>query len=486
MKNKIFTRILSLTGAIIILAGVAGCKDMFIDPTKDKTTGEAVTLLLIDRNFIKTKFYVQLVDNITGEEITSEQVTVYFIGADSANMVTFGGEKKAVYTTSSAFLEVGYDPAIPVNNENPIQFTLFARSDHYTTAAKYYTYTTEGVKNIIVKLYRKGSSGPILKGFREPFTLRFNNSDWSTGIDFLSSYDSYSGNGYKYYWSYDTFLAGTITCSDANEAEYEDYGVYYSWYVEPLLRYHFPPDPPKRTVAVPVYAYIQTVAKRTGLQLCNSSLTIRVNGPAGGSGSFNYFIYFSDGSFQEGRITCSRFPSDNVIEQIYFPIEDENVSIYVYGDAQYNIQNPVILKSPCGNMAEFSASPKSNLKTYKFVTTMICPNKPVGFALTIGGQFRKKIQPGSGPEGSWSDFAFNSGVCELRLEAGYDHEFRINIDGDYYSFTLPTIPEQIEDVLRNSQSEDYKIKKLTIDEADNLVTINAAVEFSAGICKYLK
>ncbi len=484
MKNKIITRILSLTGAIIILAGVAGCKDMFIDPTKDKTTGETVTLLLIDQNFIKTKFYVQLVDNTTGEEITSEPITVYFIGADSANMVTFTGEKKAIYTTSSAFLEVGYDPAITVNSDNPIQFTLFARSDHYTSVAKYYTYTTEGEKNIIVKLYRKGSAGLLLKSTSpdEPFTIKFNNAEWSTGLD--RAYDGRLnplGNGYNHYWGYSAFAGGRVTCSDLTDpVMYSDYGVYYDWMEGPLLRYWFPPEAPRRDVSVPGGAILNSVVKRTGLKLCTSNLTIRVNGPAGGSGSFNYRIEFSDYSFQEGRITCSRFPSDIVIEQIYFPINDEAVTINVYGDAQYSISDAVSLNSPCGATAEFEATAKSNLKNYKFITKYTCPDNPVGIALSIRGQFRTG-------DNAWSDFAFTGGICELRLEANQNYDFRINVDGDYYSFTLPTDPSQIEEYLNSQQSDDYKIKPpLSITTVGNLVTIDAVIEFSAGICDLIR
>ncbi len=485
MKNKIISQILSLTGAIIILAGVAGCKDMFIDPTKDKTTGETVTLLLIDRNFIKTKFYVQLVDNITGEEITSEPVTVYFIGADSANMVTFGGEKKAVYTTSSAFLEVGYDPAIPVNNENPIQFTLFAMSEHYTSVARYYTYTTEGVKNIVVKLYRQGSVGPLLKTIRpQPFTVKFNNALWSTGLvkEFDGGGTGPLGNGYYYHLGYKSYEGGRVTCSDLTDPVlYSEYGVYYYWKEGPLLRYHFPPDPPRRDVVVPAGADLISAVKKTGLNLCTSNLKIRVNGPAGGSGSFNYRIDFSDGSSQEGRITCSKFPSDNVIEQIYFPTADESVTVNLYSDAQYYISEAVQFNSPCGETAEFNADPKSNLKTYKFITRYTCPGSATAFALSIRGQFMR-----SGSLNSWTDFAFVGGTCELHLEEAENYEFRINVDGDYYSFTLPTDPEKIKGVIEANKGDNYTIKTLTVTPTASLVTVKADVQFSTGICDYLK
>ena len=74
MKINILNRLFLMLGAVGLLTGLTGCQDLFTDPTKDKETGETVTLLLVDRNFIKTKFMVKLVDNATGEQLAGENI----------------------------------------------------------------------------------------------------------------------------------------------------------------------------------------------------------------------------------------------------------------------------------------------------------------------------------------------------------------------------------------------------------------------------
>ncbi len=484
MKNKIYNRILAFTGAMILLSCFSGCKDMFVDPLKDKNTGGTVTLLLIDRNFIKTKFYVKVVDYASGADVTSEPVKVYFLGADSAHLISFAGEKKSVYTTSSAFIEVGYDPSIEVSKTNPVEFTVIAASEHYISTPVFNTYTSEGVKNITIKMVHKGGSGPGLKAaFDEPYDLKYNGILASPGLKYQISYRSDpTGTNFQYLNLYESLAAGRASCSNLKDpVMYSDYGVFYFNDKNPTgLIFLLPPSPPSKDVALPVSTNVYSSIKRTGQILCNSAMNIHVDGPEGGSGTFNYRIDFSDGAFTEGSITCE-FPCDRKIEQIYYPVDDESVSVTLLGDAQYNMSDAVGLTTPCGETASFTATPKSNLKTYKFITLYTCPDNPVGIALSIRGQFHK-----SGTSDTWTDFSFIGGICELRLEPGLDYDMRVNIDGEYHAFTLPTDPTRIAAVLREGQSIDYTIKSLDITTTALMITVNAIVQFSSGVCDMIK
>ncbi len=482
MKNKIFSRITALIAVIILLGCVSGCKDMFIDPLKDKNTGGTVTLLLVDRNFIKTKFYVHLVDYNTGTEITAEPVDVYFLGRDSINMVSFTGERKAKYTTSSAFIEVGYDPNVVVSAAKPIEFKVVALSANYVSVPQVFKFTTEGVKDLVIKMIHAGTDGPGLKAaFDEPFDLKFNDVMRSPSLSFLSGLSSTAGGGYSYVNLYKSAASGRLTASNLKDnVKYSDYGVE-AYGMGPAGFYDFfSTNPALKDMPVHARGFVATMDQWTGLQACNTGLTIHVDGPSGGSATFNYRIDFSDGSMKEGRITCV-FPCDNVIDQIYYPTADERVTVTLLGDAQYNISDAVSLDSPCGSTATFTATPKSNLKSYKFITRYTCADNPVGFALSIAGQFRT-----AGSSEAWTSFAFAGGICELRLAPGSDYEFRVNIDGEYHNFTLPVDPATIEAALRNNQSADYKLNTIVISVTDLLITVNAEVQFSSGICDLIK
>jgi hypothetical protein len=72
------------------------------------------------------------------------------------------------------------------------------------------------------------------------------------------------------------------------------------------------------------------------------------------------------------------------------------------------------------------------------------------------------------------------------LEENQDYEFRINVDGEYYSFILPTNPDRIKPVIEENAGKNYTIKTLTVTPTATLVTVDADVQFSAGICDFLK
>ncbi len=491
MKTSIITRTLSLTGAIIILGCLAGCKDMFINPLKDKDTGESVTMLIIDRNFIKTKFYVHLVDIDTGEDVASEPILIGFFGPDSVNLVSFTGEKKAYYTTSSAFIEVGYDPNVAISPEDPAEFWVVAMSNNYTSVPQECRYTTEGTKDLVIQLIKTGSGGPGLKsGFNEPFDLKFDGELKSPSLKFkltpvTSRLRSFFGDTYFYGNTYITAAAGRVTASNIKDSIlYTKYGFTASWlnmagginFIQTIWR----------DLGVPSNATICISVQNSNYQLCNSGLKIHVDGPAGGSGTFNYRINCNGITQKEGRITCE-FASDQRIEPVYTdtrigPYGSSIFSVTLSGDAQYDMSGGGNLENdPCGATATFTATPKSNLRTYKFITLYTCPDNLIGMALSIHGQFRK-----AGTSDAWTDFSFKGGVCELLMEQSLDYDFRVNIDGIYHEYTLPTDPARIEAALRNGQNTDFKIKTLSVTTSGLTVTVSSEVQFSAEVCELIK
>jgi hypothetical protein len=483
MKDRIITRILSLTGAIITLGCLAGCKDMFVNPLKDKDTGESVTMLLIDRNFIKTKFYVHLVDYATGEDVTSEPIDIGFFGPDSVNLVSFTGEKKAYFTTSSAFIEVGCDPNVEISPANPIEFWVVAMSDNYSSVPQEFRYTIEGTKDLVIRLIKTGSGGPRLKvAFDEPFDVKFDGALRSPSLRFEMDINTWYGGGFNYNNFYQSQDTGNLAASNLKDSKkYSDYGFeVYARDGRNGVGIFRRGTPLVKDLQVGIGARIYTLVKRMGIEKCNSGLKIHVVGPEGGSGTFNYRIDYSDRSFTEGRISCE-FPSDQLIEPISYPFADGYISVTLLGDAQYNMSNIVNLWTPCGETATFTATPKSNLGTYKFVTLYTCPDNLIGMALSIRSQFRK-----AGTSDVWTDFSFKGGVCQLYLESGLDYDFRVSINGKYYNYTLPTDPARIEAALRNGQNTDFKIKTLSVTTSGLTVTVNSEVEFSAAVCKLIK
>mgnify|MGYP001765641619 CR=1 FL=1 len=61
-------RILILISVVLFTA----CEDYFVNPLKDKETGEDINLLIIDLNFFKTRMTYHLKDAKTGETIQAD------------------------------------------------------------------------------------------------------------------------------------------------------------------------------------------------------------------------------------------------------------------------------------------------------------------------------------------------------------------------------------------------------------------------------
>jgi hypothetical protein len=481
IKNSL-SRLMIIAGTIGLLVSASGCSGLFRDPLEDKETGDKITVLLMDRNFIKTKLVLRLQD-MNGSTIDSEEVEIRFIGTDASNLITFSGYKQSNFLTRTGLIEIGADPNIPVNDQNPLEFTIIANSQNYISVPQFVSYTGEGVKNLTIRLNRK-SLGKSLSGgaFSEPFDISFKGVLNSTQLEFMGDISgSPTGTAYEYINMYSTADNGNLVCSNLKDnVLYSDYGVYYFGPVSgsSLL----PPAAPSRNASLFAGDFVYSSVLRSGVMKCQTGLTIHVEqaGDETGTGVFDYLITFSDGTTQSGQITCT-FPSDNLIEPIYYPGADASVSVLLSGDAQFDMSAAINLATACGSRAEFVATPKSSLKSYKFITQYSCPDTPVGMGLTIMGEFRKE-----GSSGEWTFFEFIEGVCELQLEPDASYEFRFNIDGEYHSYSMPTDPAKVESYLTERQNEDYRLRSLTVTSAESLVTIRADVEFSQGVCDKLQ
>ena len=482
MISKMQFRNIALAGVLLIGTMLPGCKNMFNDPMADKETGEPVTLLLMDRNFIKTKIAVQLQDMVTLQAIESEQVIIQFSGNDAANLINFGGFKNTSFTTQDGFVEVGLDPNIIVNSQNPIELTVIAGSQNYISAPQFISYTSEGIKDLVLKMYRKTElKSANLGAFTEPFDIGYNGQLQSPNLSYQADFSSFTtGTAYEYINLYTTTASGLLVCSNLKDnVLYSDYGVYtVSQSGETNL---MPPAPPTKNIGLQSGVYVYSTVLKSGMAKCENGLILhveRANG-ATGTGVFDYQITFSDGKIKSGKISCT-FPSDNTIEQLYYPASNPAVKVELLGDAQYDISAAVNLNSSCGAKASFVATPKSNLKTYKLITRYSCPESAVGMGLSILGEFRKKDSTDK-----WTSFKFIEGISELQLVANADYDFRVNIDGEYYNYTVPTNPDKVKYYLESS-SVDFKFRNLSIISTETMVTITTDVQFSQAVCDLIQ
>ncbi len=477
MLVKIKYRLYTLLTILFFVSGIISCKDLFKDPSKDKETGEKVTLLLLDRNFINTKINIRLVDINNQQLSTTEPIQVQFDGSDSSNLITFAGKKQTSFSTSTGYVEVGYDPNVAVTTQDPIELTVIAKNSSYISAPLLLSYTTEGTKDVTIKVYPVSSlKSAQVGGYNEPFDISFNNQLSSSNLLYLFDISaSPTGSSYEYRNLYLALGSGSILCNNLKDnVKFSDYGIYYS----SPTSYSMPPSNPIKTGNLSASSVVYSAVLPTGKSKCDKGLKIHVSSSDGssGSGAFDYKITFSDNSTKTDRITCS-FPSDTYIEQIYYPTANPAVKVELFGDAQYDVSSAVNLSSVCDGTASFTVTPKSGLKAYKLVTRYSCPDSNMGLGLSIPGEFRQ-----NGSSGSWTTFKFEEGICTIQLVAGQEYEFRFNIDGKYYSYLLPTDPNGVKTFLQNTQSQDFSFRNLEVTNTATLVIISCDVQFSQMVC----
>lgn len=479
MKSKIHLRNMALASVLLMGIMLAGCSDMFKDPLTDKETGEPVTLFLMDRNFIKTKINVQLQDMMTEQTIENEQVEITFSGDDAANLINFEGFKHTIFTTNAGFIEVGYDPRIKINAENPIQLTVMVRSLNYISAPQFITYTTDGIKDLVLKMFRKPSlKSAHIGAFGEPFDMNYNGQLQSPNLVYMADFSSFpTGTAYEYVNLYYATANGSLLCNNLKDnVVYSDFGAYV--YGQSAGFNLMPAALPAKNKVILQGDLVYSTVLKSGLAKCNSGLTLRVERANGGTGTgaFEYKITFSNGKTKTGKISCT-FPSDNLVEQLYYPASSSAVKVELMSDAQYNFSPAVNLNSACGAKASFVATPKSNLKIYKLINRFSCPESKIGMSLSIIGEFRKK-----GSTDKWTSFKFVEGVSELQLVAEADYEFRVNLDGQYYNYTIPTNPAKVKSYLESSSSVDFTFRNLSIVSTSTSVSITTDVQFSKSVC----
>ncbi|MFC2097912.1 hypothetical protein ACFLSI_06230, partial [Bacteroidota bacterium] len=458
------------------------------NPLEDKDTGEELTMLIIDLNFITTKIVIYLEDFDTGESIEGEEIEIMINGDDASNLISFSGEKPDKFTTSTGYLELGYDPNFQITKETPLELSFIAVGENYFSLPEIYSFTTEGTKNIVLRLINIGVQPKSGGGFDEPFQINVDGG--REKIKFMRSIPGYYGEYSKYnLYRIEPGQSGTLSCSNIiDNVIYPEYGVF--WYsVLDYLRGNTEgrndyTGLPTQSYSAEAWDIIFTVAENSQKTKCADGLTIKILGQYGitGSGTFDYKIEFGDGNIMEGRITATDFPHSELIGPIYYNNPITYVSLI--GDAQYIMRNatydllPVYRANPCGEEVIFTAEPRSNLTTYKINTQYKCSSNPsIAVALSISGQFRKVGVT------DWTGFSFTQGICEIQLEKDEEYEFRLNIDGEWKTYTLPTDPDDFQDFLNNNQNSDYTVESIGDEvKADGSIEISVIVLLDQSIC----
>lgn len=475
-------KISQLILVLSLLLATTACEDLFKNPLKDKNTGDDITLLILDRNFINTKLLLKFVDAKTDEPFENEAVEIQLWGDNANRLITYSGAKPEVFSTDIGFLELGYDPNFVVSKDDPLTLTLMAVSESAISAPMYLSYSTEGTKDVIVKMSKLVPGKSSKTGTAgEPFDISFNEVVNSSDLSFVTDLSaSPTGTAYQYINLYTTLGPGSLLCDSLkDEPLYDDYGIYYTSAATGASL--VPPSLPVKEVQLAASDFVFSTILKSDIVKCESGLTMlidRVDGDPG-TGTFSYLISFSNGDTKSGQVSGT-FPIEHLIEQIYYPEADPSVSVQIFGDAQYEVSGTVNLASPCGETAQFGVSPKEDLHTFKFINQYICPGNPIGFALSVNGQFRIAESTGV-----WSSFEFVEGICELELVNGADYEFRVAIDDEFLYYTLPTDSGQLETFLQDNQGDDYSIVELTFTESEGMTEVFTILEVSERICEEL-
>ena len=91
MKKIIIYPIVALFLLAASVFTFVSCEDFLADPLVDKDTGEDLTMLLVDMNFIKTKLAIYLEDYDTGEAIEGPEIEIFIGGESASNLINFAG-----------------------------------------------------------------------------------------------------------------------------------------------------------------------------------------------------------------------------------------------------------------------------------------------------------------------------------------------------------------------------------------------------------
>jgi hypothetical protein len=150
MKRTFGKSVFMLATMFVLLFTNYSCNDLFNNPLKDKVTGEDITLLLVDFDFFKTSFTINLVDVQTNELLDSA-AHIYIGGPDSIHVCDFKGEKLDHYSTKNGSFELNIDPARIPSEANPIELTFRAdKVSGYVSLLTTVSFATEGTKTVTI------------------------------------------------------------------------------------------------------------------------------------------------------------------------------------------------------------------------------------------------------------------------------------------------------------------------------------------------
>lgn len=152
MKRIFGKSVLLLAAAFVLLFTNYSCNDLFNNPLKDKETGEDITLLLLDPDFFKTSFTINLVD-VQSNELLESNADLFIGGADSMYVCNLDGEKSDHYSTENGSFQLFVDPARIPSEANPIELTFRAEKvTGYVSLLTTVSYATDGAKTVTVYL----------------------------------------------------------------------------------------------------------------------------------------------------------------------------------------------------------------------------------------------------------------------------------------------------------------------------------------------
>jgi len=133
--------------SILFIVLFTACGDYFVNPLKDKETGEDFNLLVVDFNFFKTRMTYNIKDAKTGEIITADAL-VKFTGKNGNDIVNYSGVKNPQYQTALGQLELTVDPNVPISPSTPFEVTVNVEINGYNSLNKTLTLQSDGIKTI--------------------------------------------------------------------------------------------------------------------------------------------------------------------------------------------------------------------------------------------------------------------------------------------------------------------------------------------------
>jgi hypothetical protein len=506
MKIKLVANLLLSLSLIALLLTGNSCKNMFENPLKDKTTGDDVTLLLLDLNFFETKFKIYICDFQTMDYITDSDIKFAFIGRDSAAVVDYSGKRNVEYTTSSGYYELTCDPNIEISEANPLEFKIVAGSDAYFSFPTSVYITSKGTHDIYVYMLK------IPDGLKSTFInyddtfpvgLSYNPDDGINPMFTREALESSHGLDLSVYWldgNYDfrsfwmNGKPGTATAqlfADSNTVD--SWGFNYTKLGDPLDCNNY--GPLHEHYFNEINYVILTGACPNGRVKCTSGIKVKYKSTnsLGGSASFPYMLTLYNERKIRGSHSGDLPEFTGEINGYYYARGITNATLQISGNSQYDV-NPktITINNICASTPlEFTitVTPKANLTHYVFTYVLSCSSGIVGGALTYNIQLRKH-----GSDEAWTPASLAGGRCDLYLERNQIYDFRFNYNGKWTEFSVSTDPNNLEAFLAAVNSDKYRFvsggvenpRGLKITDNGSVVIVNACIQLlSSDVCNVL-